>query len=1099
MSSLTVYTSSLTNTLQSRIDTFIRDWGVDQSQYESVNIANFNEDEVVAKLNEEFNKLVLLNSEDATLHIISILPLFEKNSVVNIETLCRACDKLEHNISLHFIGLCNGLSGLFDKREDKDDLIKNQKGAEDKIIEFTRSNKYSLSYSFIDDYAENGASIGFTIDSLARYIALIELALNKNYYSILSPALVETHRGSNLSMGVSSLSFNKSKAINQLLDKGFLASLDKVGINDTEVDSQKAADEAEKFLANISERYPNLYNNAIRPLYKEKGMSEGKAVAEASGIIKTDLDELRGDILNLLNDDNFSLPEKEAILALILGRDNKNLHGIQYEHESIIIDDICDDPINLYVNAYNDYCKDKKWLPVRGEFESLKIKIWNEEEGNYQEVPENEEALNPLPEIKRLKQQILNTTSFLREKRNELEGLQKSTKIREDADEVRWQWHKPEGDLRDFEYKEQPLDENYVPKAGLKIKETVDLRKFFPPVRNQKDLGSCTSFAVTAMYEGMMARSVMGDVEYLSPGYLFYYSNILKGRPQGGSNFHDQLEVLGTYGVCEDKLYNYQPDNPSQKPTAEAIENAKQHRVLKAKQIELCHDPNKGKVIKRNHTAITSALSEGYPVGISLKVYDNLGKEGPFILHPSESPQAKEEGYHAMVIVGYSEENGFYIVRNSWGPEFGDEGYCYIPTAYIDDSEYLDFACIITEITDSAEGEIKEIPTVLANFAATETEIKIAAIRNAISTVKIELEEVQRLYSDYYKYYQKLMLRLTMPKIQNDIRREAETGQAKHFINVEEYKKQLENTFVGKLKEYKGSLLKIIISLLGAACLLGIVWYYTDSLVVMILFIVAAGLGLLFWIGYKWWVRLKKRQLQEQLGEVAVNAKHQADKLLEMQIKFHVAGMWLSSFHKLYLEIGTTYDRLVSFNDTLREWQKEYACQVDKKEEVEGIMFRTIDPSDHLDSFFHTHKEDIVNRIDLLKVFKDYQANVEDLKRSRENLQQEVGNAIDVLMTGFNLVNYLLGDTYPYLSSGNLQEEIDSMIRMGQPSFRNKARNATSPVRMLMANVELSRSSEWTNAITPLFPLRPVILPLKDPNLIVLITLHPQSTMQEEN
>lgn len=1096
MSALTVYPSSLTHTLQSLIDKYIRDCGISQSQLESINIANYSENEIVVKLNEEFNRLVTINSEDSTLHIISLIPVFEKESNEQIEKLIVACSKLEHNLTLHLIGLCQGLSGLFEKKGSREEQIENQNKAEEKIIRSCGGCQFPLSYTFIDDYAENGTNIGFTLKSLARYIALIELALTRNYYSILSPALLGAHQGNNISLGISSLSFNKAETVRQLLGMAFLASLDKVGINETEVDAQKASHEAELFLVNIAERYPNLYNNSIRPLYRERGMTEGKAVAEASEVIKNDLEQLRGEIITLLKDENFSLPEKEAILAMILGRDNRNLHGVQYEHEGTILDDICDDSINLYVDAYNEYCKDKNLLPVRGDFEALQIKIWNEEEGTYEDVPENHEALNPLPEIKRLKQQILNTTSFLREKREELEGLQKSSKIREDADEVRKLWHKPEGDLKDFEYKEQPLDEKYVPNPRNKIKETVDLRDFFPPVRNQKDLGSCTSFAVTAMYEGMMARGGIEDPEYLSPGYLFYYSNILKGRPQGGSNFHDQLEVMGTHGVCLDNLYTYDAETPSRKPSKEAEEDAKKHRVLKAKQIVLSTDSDKAKEIKKNHTSITSALSEGYPVGISLKVYDNLGKDGPFIHHPSETPNAKEEGYHAMVIAGYSESNGFYIVRNSWGPDFGEDGYCYVPTTYIDDGEYLDFACIITEITDTSEGEVKEIPTVLANFAATETEIRIAALRNEIPIVKLELQEYQKLYADYYKYYQKLMLRLTMPKVQNDIRKEAEIGQTKHIQYIEEYKHNLENSFVAKLKEYKKSLQKVILSLLGTACIFGIVWYYTQSVVMMILFIVAAGLGVLVWLGYKWWVRLKRRSLQEQLDEVAVNAKRQADKLMEMQIKFHVAGMWLSSFHKLSLEIGITYDRLVSFNDTLREWQKDYSRQVEELETPEGLMFRTIDASNHLNSFFDAHKDDIVNRIDLLKVFRDYQANVDDLEISRNNLHQEVSKSIEALMTDFNIVNFLLGDSYSYLSSVNLQEEMDKMIQLGQPSFRNKARNATSPVRLLMANVELSRSAAWTNAVTPFFPLRPVFLSLDDPNIVILLTLHPQSSIE---
>lgn len=1091
MATLSVRTSGLTKRLQSLTTQIMRDFSDPSLKYDSIDVANFSIEEIVAKLNEEFSKLVMITSSDPTLHIVAIVPLFEKASGEEIEKLYRACAELQHNITVHVIGLSEGLSALFEKTGAPAEISGNQDAALKTLNTLSANVSFQFSYTLIDDFASNGTAIGFTLESLARYIALIELALTQDYYAILSPALLAAHKGMNLSMGVASLSFPKNSVVKQLLGLGFLASLDKVGINDTEVDSQKAAHEAEIFLAGISQRYPNLYNKSIQPLYKDRGMDEGKVVAEASDIIKNDLDKLRADILGLLRNEEFSLPEKEAILAMILGRDNKNLHGIQYDHEGLLLDDICEDSLQLYIDAYNKYCIDKKWLPVRGDFEALKIKRWNEAEGKYEDVPENHEALNPLPKIKRLKQQMLNTTSFLREKKEELDGLQDSVKRRDDAEEIRRQWNKPKGNLIDFEYKEQPLDDKYVPAPSLQVKDSVDLRKFFPEVRNQEELGSCTSFAAAAMYEAMMARGGDQNAEYMSPGFLFYYSNILKGRPQGGSNYHDQLEVMGQQGICYDSLYTYDADNPSRQPLKEAQEDAAHHRVLKAAQILLSEEGEKSDYIKENHRLLVSALSEGYPIGISLKIYDNFGKDGPFVLHPDDTPNAKEEGYHAMVIAGYSEDNGFYIVRNSWGPEFGDEGYCYIPFTYIDDPEYLNFACIITEITDSAEGNPTEIPAVLANFAATETEIRMAAVRNAISTVKLELQRMQKLYAEYYKYYQKLMLRLTMPHVQNDIRKEAELGQAKYFLDIEERKRKLEDGFVNSLKEYKKVLFKTIMSLLGVTAIMGLTWYLTDSVVFMILFCVAAGLFILVAIGYKWWVRIKRRKLQEELDEMAVDAKRQREILMEMQIKFHVAGMWISRFHKLSLEIGALYDRLVSFNDTLREWQKEYTSQVGKAEETEGVMFITLDPSDHLQNFFNEHKTQIVSGIDLLSVFKDYQANVNDLEASRENLHNVVSASILALMDDFNLVNFLLGDKFSYLTPVNLQQEIDKMIQLGQPSFRNKERNASSPVRMLMSEVAPSRSEVWGNAITPFFPLRPVMLPLTDPSLLILLTLHP--------
>ena len=36
-----------------------------------------------------------------------------------------------------------------------------------------------------------------------------------------------------------------------------------------------------------------------------------------------------------------------------------------------------------------------------------------------------------------------------------------------------------------------------------------------------------------------------------------------------------------------------------------------------------------------------------------------------------------------MAIVGYRKEDDSFIVRNSWGTEWGQKGYCRIPSSYL--------------------------------------------------------------------------------------------------------------------------------------------------------------------------------------------------------------------------------------------------------------------------------------------------------------------------------------------------------------------------------------------------------------------------------
>ena len=40
-------------------------------------------------------------------------------------------------------------------------------------------------------------------------------------------------------------------------------------------------------------------------------------------------------------------------------------------------------------------------------------------------------------------------------------------------------------------------------------------------------------------------------------------------------------------------------------------------------------------------------------------------------------------GGHAIAAVGYDDDKEYFIVRNSWGTEWGDNGYCYIPYTYL--------------------------------------------------------------------------------------------------------------------------------------------------------------------------------------------------------------------------------------------------------------------------------------------------------------------------------------------------------------------------------------------------------------------------------
>ena len=63
-----------------------------------------------------------------------------------------------------------------------------------------------------------------------------------------------------------------------------------------------------------------------------------------------------------------------------------------------------------------------------------------------------------------------------------------------------------------------------------------------------------------------------------------------------------------------------------------------------------------------------------------------------------DDEKKNDDGFHAMVICGYNDKHGHFIVRNSWGTAFGDNGYCYLPYSYIRDTDLTRYAVAITGI-----------------------------------------------------------------------------------------------------------------------------------------------------------------------------------------------------------------------------------------------------------------------------------------------------------------------------------------------------------------------------------------------------------------
>ena len=124
-------------------------------------------------------------------------------------------------------------------------------------------------------------------------------------------------------------------------------------------------------------------------------------------------------------------------------------------------------------------------------------------------------------------------------------------------------------------------------------------------------MGACTAFAVVSVYEHIVKRNQKKEIDLSE---LFAYQNARRRMSEDckengeGTSIYDMVTGMGEDGICLETLHPYVVENLPE-PSEEAKADAQGRKITKALNVE------------RNLQDIKSALSQGYPVIISLRLF----------------------------------------------------------------------------------------------------------------------------------------------------------------------------------------------------------------------------------------------------------------------------------------------------------------------------------------------------------------------------------------------------------------------------------------------------------------------------------------------
>ncbi len=252
------------------------------------------------------------------------------------------------------------------------------------------------------------------------------------------------------------------------------------------------------------------------------------------------------------------------------------------------------------------------------------------------------------------------------------------------------------------------LDERF---KALKIKKlqappnSIDLRQWCSSIENQGALGSCTAHAAVGVVEYFQRRSFG---KHIDGSRLFVYKttrNLIGATGDSGAWLRNTMGALVLCGVPNESYWPYTDVTPDfdQEPPQFIYAIADNYEAIEY----FAHDPL-GMNIPRQDVlnSVKTYLVKGIPSMFGFWGYASFdfGDKPGHIPLPTDNELAGDpEWGHAIVAVGYDDNlkitntvsnkstKGALLIRNSWGLNWGQSGYGWMPYDYVLKNIALDF------------------------------------------------------------------------------------------------------------------------------------------------------------------------------------------------------------------------------------------------------------------------------------------------------------------------------------------------------------------------------------------------------------------------
>lgn len=193
-----------------------------------------------------------------------------------------------------------------------------------------------------------------------------------------------------------------------------------------------------------------------------------------------------------------------------------------------------------------------------------------------------------------------------------------------------------------------------------------DFRSDQTPVRNQGDRPTCVAFAASAAHEWAAADGVVRSAE--DAMWAAHQIGSVPGREEVTVSW--ALDGLRQHGHARELAWPYRHPHWSAGRPPAALQDGNRRSA-----------PGWQPLIPTDFDALAAALADARPVVLTVRVVRSAWRAPDGLIDATAG--RKTPGNHAVLVAGALTGPKRLIIKNSWGPAWGDHGYGYLTPRYL--------------------------------------------------------------------------------------------------------------------------------------------------------------------------------------------------------------------------------------------------------------------------------------------------------------------------------------------------------------------------------------------------------------------------------